>query len=47
MGRVVRVVIETMGAEVSDSAVMVISMSKGDTGYVKQYGEIFRGSKRK
>ena len=35
MGQVVRVVPGTAGAEVTDSTVMVISVSKGDHGDIK------------
>ena len=43
MGRVVRVVTGTTGAEVSDSAVMVVNASKGNPGDVERYGQRTRG----
>ena len=49
MGRVLRVVTGTMGAEVSDAVVMVVNASKGDPGDVKRYGqslEVRRGDEQ-
>ena len=46
MGRVLRVVTGTMGAEVSDAVVMVVNASKGDPGDVQRYGQRTRGWKR-
>ena len=42
MGRVLRVVTGTMGAEVSDAVVMVVNASKGNPGDVKRYGQRLR-----